>query len=150
MEEYSDLDTSSESEYNSDQGSTYSSDDDVDEPNENLEPELSETINNEYENAPSNLQAQLQAQFNTARLGQLHSDIKAQAQLPDPTYQKLLRSWPARPFDIQILPDYVQYPIYYFELFWGPEIWNILIENINIYMQYKEARYKENKKRKSR
>jgi hypothetical protein len=75
----------------------------------------------------------------------LHTKIKAQAQLPDPTYQKLSRSWPARPFDVRILPDYVQHPVHYFELFWGPEVWNTLVENTNAYAQYKGAWYKENK-----
>ena len=75
----------------------------------------------------------------------MHAEIKAQAQLPDPTYQKLSQSWPARPFDVQILPNYVQHPIHYFELFWGPEVWNTLIENTNAYAQYKGAWHKENK-----
>ena len=52
------------------------------------------------------------------------------------------------PFDLRILPDHVQHPIHYFELFWGPEIWNTLVDNTNAYAQYKEARYKENKVRK--
>jgi hypothetical protein len=90
MEDYSDSDTSSESEYESDQESTPGSDCDTD--NENLEPELSETIHDEYENAPWNPEAQLQAQYNTTRLAQLHADIKARAMLPDPTYQRLSRS----------------------------------------------------------
>jgi hypothetical protein len=107
-------------------------------------------MHDEYENAPWNPEAQLQAQFNTTCLAQLHADIKARAQLPDPTYKKLPRSWPIRLFDIQILPDFIQYPIYYFELFWGPEIWSTLIENTNIYVQYKEARNKENREQKSR
>jgi hypothetical protein len=37
-------------------------------------------------------EAQLQAQFNAAQLAQLHADIKARAQLPIPTYEKLPRS----------------------------------------------------------
>jgi hypothetical protein len=146
MENYSNSDTSSESEYESGQGSEAASDcEDEDEPSQTLEPELSE-FHDEYENAPWNPAAQLQAQLHTARLAQLHADIKAQAKLPDPIYKKLSWSWPARPFDIQILPDYIKYPIYYFELFWGPEVWSILIENTNIYVQYKEARYKKNRK----
>jgi hypothetical protein len=136
IEDYSDSDVSLESEYESDQESTPESDCDTD---ENLEPELSETIYDEYENAPWNPEAQLQAQLNTARLAQLHADIKARAPLPDPTYQKLPQDWPTRPFDVRILPDYVQHPIHYFELFWGPEIWNILVENTNAYAQYKQA-----------
>jgi hypothetical protein len=90
--DYSDSDTSSESEYESDQESTPGSDYDTNELYENLEPELSETIHDEYKNAPWNPDAQLKAQFNTARLAQLHANIKARAQLPDPTYQKLHRS----------------------------------------------------------
>jgi Transposase IS4 len=148
MEDYSDSDTSSESEYNSDQGSTHSSDHDEDEPTEDLEPENSEPVHDEYENAPWNLQAQLQARLNKARLAQLHIDIKARAQLPDPTYQKLPRSWPARPFDVRILPDYVQHPIHYFELFWSLEIWNMLVENTNAYAQHKVAQHKESKSEK--
>src|SRR2546423_479659 len=116
-------DTSSESEYESDQESTPGSDSE----DENLEPELSQPTYEEYNNAIWNPQAQLQAR----RLVQLYAEIKARAQLPDPAYQKLSRSWPARPFDIRILPDYVQYPVYYFELFWDSEIWNTLVENTN-------------------
>jgi hypothetical protein len=99
MEDYSDSDTSLVSEYESDG--------DTDELSENLEPELSGTIHEKYKKAPWNPKAQLDA------------DIKARAQLPDPTYQKLQRAWPSRPFDVQILADYVQHPIYYFDLFLG-------------------------------
>jgi hypothetical protein len=121
MEDYSDLDTSSESEYKSDQGSIPRSDSEEDKPSENLKPELSKPIY-EYDNALSNPQAQLQARLQARRLLQLHTEIKAQAQLPDPTYQKLSQSWPAWPFDVRILPDYIQHPVHYFELFWGPEV----------------------------
>ena len=41
MEDYSDLDTSSESEYESDQGSTPRSDSEEDDLSKNLEPEIS-------------------------------------------------------------------------------------------------------------
>ena len=115
MEDYSDSDVSLESEYESNQESTPGSDCDTED--ENLEPELSETTHDEYENAPWNPEAQLQAQLNTARLAQLHADIKARATLPNPTYQKLPRDWPPQLFDIRILLDYVQHPIHYFELF---------------------------------
>jgi hypothetical protein len=137
MEDYNNSDVLLESEYKSDQESTLGSNHDTD--NKNLEPELSKTIYNKYKNAPWNPEAQLQAQLNTACLAQLHADIKACAILPDPTYQKLPQDWPTWLFDIQILPDYIQYPIYYFELFWGPEIWNTLVENTNMYTQYKQA-----------
>jgi hypothetical protein len=115
IENYSNSDTSSESEYESSQASAAGSDCDEDEPSQNLEPELSE-IHDIYENAPWNPDAQLQAQLYTAQQAQLHADIKARAEWPDPTYEKLSRSWPTRPFDIRILPDHVQHPIYYFEL----------------------------------
>jgi Transposase IS4 len=91
------------------------------------------------------LQAQLQAQLDTVRLDQLHAEIKARAELPVPTYEKLSRSWPARPFDVRILPDDIKHPIDYFELFWSPEVWTTLIANTNAYAQYKKARHKENK-----
>ena len=159
MEDYSDSDTSSESGYESSQGSKAESDCDEDELSQDLEPELSETYD-EYKDAPWNPAAQLQAQLHAVQLAQLHAvqlaqlyavqlaqlhaDIKAWAELLDPTYKKLSWSWPSRPFDVWILPDYVEHPIHYFELFWGPEVWNILIENTNAYAQYKEARYKEN------
>jgi hypothetical protein len=58
MEDYSDSDTSLESEYES-QESTPGSNYDTDEILENLEPELSEIVHDEYENAPWNLEAQL-------------------------------------------------------------------------------------------
>src|SRR5271169_4160723 len=82
-----------------------------------------------FDYSPLTIEAQLQAQHNATLLAQLHADIKAQAQLPDPTYQKLPQSWPTRPFDVQILPNYVQHPIHYFKLFWGPEVWNTLVNN---------------------
>jgi hypothetical protein len=143
MENYSDSDTSSESEYNSDRDSISISDYE-DESSQDLEPEPSEYYNDdddddEYKNTPWNPDAQIQAQLDDAKLAQLHAEIKAQAELPDPTYEKLFRSWPLRPFDVRILPEYVQCPIHYFELFWGPEVWNTLIENTNAYAQYKEA-----------
>jgi hypothetical protein len=77
---------------------------------------------------------------------QLHAEIKAWAELLDPTYEKLLRSWPTRPFDVRILPDYVQHLIHYFELFWGLEVSNTLVQNTNAYAQHKEARRKGNRK----
>jgi hypothetical protein len=125
MENCSDSDTSSESEYESDQGSAADSDCDEDERSQDLEPELSE-FHDKYENSLWNpeaqLHTQLHAQLHAVQLAQLHADIKARAQLPDPTYPKLLRSWPTRPFDVRILPDDVKHPIHYFELFWGPEV----------------------------
>jgi hypothetical protein len=145
MEDSSDSDALSESDYGSGKDSSLGSDCDMEEPSENLEPEPSETLE-EYNNAPWNPQAQL----DTIRLAQLHSDIKASAQLPIPTYPKLSRTWPARPFDVRTLPDYVQHPIHYFELFWDSKVWNILVENTNAYAQYKEVRYKENNTEKSR
>jgi hypothetical protein len=82
--------------------------------------------------------------LDAAQLAQLPAEIKARAEiLVDLTYPKLPRSWPFRPFDVRILPDHVQHPIHYFELFWGLEIWNMLVENTNVYAQYKEAQYKE-------
>ena len=115
MENYSDSDTSSESEYESGQGSEAGSDCE-DELSQNLEPEPSEFYD-EYKNAPWTSEAQLQAQLHTVQLAQLHAEIKARAELPDPIYEKLSRSWPAWLFDVRILPDYVQHPIHYFELF---------------------------------
>jgi hypothetical protein len=143
MENYSDLDTSSESEYDSGEGSTAVSDCDEDEPSQDLEPEPSEDYNEEYRNTLWNPDAQIQAQLEDAQLAQLHAEIKARAELPDPTYGKLFRSWPFRPFDVRILPDHVQHPIHYFELFWGPEVWNTLTKNTNAYAQHKEARQKD-------
>jgi hypothetical protein len=89
MENYSDSDTSSESEFESNQGSAAESDcdEDEDEPNQSLEPEPSEFYD-EYKSALWNPEAQL------------HTDIKARAELPDPTYEKLPRSWPTRLFDV--------------------------------------------------
>jgi hypothetical protein len=145
MENYSDSDTSSESEYDSSGGSAAVSDCDEDEPSQDLEPESSEYYD-EYRNISWNPDAQIQAQLDDAQLAQLHAEIKARAEIPkNPTYSKLFRSWPFRLFDVRILPDYVEHPIHYFELFWGPEVWNTLIENTNAYAEYKEARHKGNK-----
>jgi hypothetical protein len=107
MENYSDSDTSSESEYNSSGGSTAVSDCDEDELSQDLEPEPSEYYDDKYRNTPWNPDAQIQAQLDDAKLAQLHAEIKARAELPDPTYEKLFRSWPLRPFDVRILPEYV-------------------------------------------
>jgi hypothetical protein len=62
MENYSDSDTSSESEYESSQGSAVESDCDEDELSQNLKPEPSE-FHDEYENALWDPEAQLQAQL---------------------------------------------------------------------------------------
>jgi Transposase IS4 len=70
--------------------------------------------------------------------------------LPIPTYLKLARCWPFRLFDVRTLPDDIRSPIHYFELFWGLEIWDLLVQNTNAYAQYKEARGKENKSSKIR
>ena len=92
----------------------------------------------------------MNAQINATYLQQLHTEIKAQASIPDPTYQKLPRSWPARPFDVRILPDFVQNPIDYFDLLWTSEVWDILVKNTNAYAQFKEARNKETKNKTTR
>jgi hypothetical protein len=141
MENYSDLDTSSESEYDSGEDSAAVSDCDEDE--SRLEPEPSEDYD-EYRNTLWNPDAQIQAQLDDAQLAQLHAEIKARAEIPnDPMYLKLFRSWPFRPFNVRILPNYVQHRIHYFELFWGPEVWNTLTENTNAYAQFKEAQQKD-------
>ena len=138
MESDSDSDMSSESDYESNQGSTPGSNSDEE---ENLEPKLSEPITEKFNNTPWTPQAQL----DTLRLAQLHNDIKARAQLPNPTYPKLLRTWPARPFDVRTLPNYIEKPIHYFELFWDSKVWETLVENTNAYTKYKEAWNKDNK-----
>jgi hypothetical protein len=139
MEYYSASGTSSESEYEASQGSAARSDFDED---QDLDLELGE-IYDEYNNAVWNPEAKLQAQLHTLQIAQLHADIKAQAELPVLTHKKLSRSWPTRPFDVRILPDHVQHPIHYFELFWGPKSWSTLVENTNTYAKYKIARKKE-------
>jgi hypothetical protein len=118
MENYSDSDASSESEFDPISGSFAESDDDKsqDPESQDLEPEPSEYYN-EYMNAPWNPDTQFATQLDTAQLHQLHAEIKAQAETPDPPYPKLPRSWPFQPFDVRILPDYVVHPIHYFELF---------------------------------
>jgi len=114
MENPSDSDASSESEFDSIEGSIAGSDDDE---SQDLEPESSEYYD-EYKDTPWNPDAQIMAQLDDAKLAQLHAEIKARAEIPgNPTYPKLFRSWPCRPFDVRILPDYVQHPIHYFELF---------------------------------
>jgi hypothetical protein len=145
IENYCDLDTSSESKYNSGEGSAAMSDCDEDEPSQDLEPEPSEDYNEKYRNTLWNPDAQIKSQLGDAQLAQLHAEIKARAEIPDRIYPKLFRSWHFRLFDVCILPEYIQHPIYYFELFWGPKVWNTLTENTNAYMQFKEARHKERK-----
>ena len=135
MASCSDLDTTSESEYDS----SLDSASEIDENCENLEPER------DAEDETWNPTAQLHAQLYASQLAQLHADIKARAELPVPSYPKLSRRWPFRLFDVRTLPDSVRSPIHYFELFWGPEIWDLLVRNTNAYAQYKEARGKENR-----
>ena len=133
MASYSDLDTSSKLEYDSSQDSTYEMDEDSND--EILEPERDAP----NENAPWDPTTQLHAaqlhanELHARQLAQLHAKIKARAELPIPTYPKLLQHWPFRLFDVRTLPDYVRSPIHYFELFWGLEIWDLLVQNTNAY-----------------
>jgi hypothetical protein len=121
MENYSDSDTSSESGFDSSGGSIAESDEDESQ-GQDLEPEPGEYYD-EYRNVPWNPDAQIETQLDAVQLAQLHAEIKARAEIPaDPTYSGLFRSWPFRPFDVCILPDYVQHPIHYFELLWGPDV----------------------------
>src|SRR5439155_12835863 len=99
MEEYSDSDTSSESECDPDGDPTIETNLDEVDLHEEVEPELSvPNHDDEYETfwTPAD---QLNAQINATYLQELHTKIKAQATLPDLPYQKLPRVWPARPFD---------------------------------------------------
>ena len=151
MASLSDLDTSSESEYDSGQDSTSEIDEDSDDGT--LEPERDVE---DFKNAPWDPTAQLHAaqlhanELHTRQLAQLHAKIKARAELPIPTYPKLPRRWPFRLFDVRTLPDHIHSPIHYFELFWGLEVWDLLVQNTNAYAQYKEAREKENNSSKIR
>lgn len=96
MASYNDSDTSSESEYESDQGSIPRSNCDKDE-TLNLELEYNEPLDSkEFEDGLWNPQAQL----NAIQLAQLYADIKARVELPIPIYLKLSRHWPFRLFDI--------------------------------------------------
>jgi hypothetical protein len=74
MENYSDSDISSESEF--DGVSITKSDDDSQD--ENLEPERDEYCD-EYENQAWNPEAQIQAQLKDRQLAQLYDEIKARA-----------------------------------------------------------------------
>jgi hypothetical protein len=78
MENYSDSDTSLESEFDSIKGSIAESDDDEsqDLENQDLEPEPSK-YHDEYKNVPWNPDAQIQAQLDSVQLAQLHAEIKA-------------------------------------------------------------------------
>jgi hypothetical protein len=149
MEICSNSDTSSESECESDRDVPTEPDLDEVGLHEEFEPEPSAPDHDEYETFWTPVD-QLNAQINTTSLQELHTKIKAQATLPDPTYQKLPRAWPARPFDVRILPDSVQSPIDYFDLLWTSEAWNTLVENTNTYAQFKEARSKETKNKTTR
>ena len=93
MASLSDLDTSSESEYDSGQDSTSEMDEDSD--NETLEPKRDAPNSEDFKNAPWDPTAQLHAtqlhagELHARQLGQLHAKIKARAELPIPTYPKL-------------------------------------------------------------
>jgi Transposase IS4 len=104
------------------------------------EPEPNASTNEFATNAPIE---QLEAQIYKEHLAKLHVDIKARAQIPTkPAYQKLYRTWPPRPFSVRSIPDSVQSPIHYFELFWTPEVWASLVANTNKYAQYRIAQQK--------
>src|SRR5438045_5278572 len=133
-----DLDTLSESDYDSDLDSTTS---EMDENHENVEPECDADWDPSTQLYTTQLHAE---QFHAEQLNQLHSRIKSQAQTPIPTFPKLPWHWPFRNFDVRILPDYIESPLHYFELFWGLEIWDLLVQNTNAYAQFKEAWHKEN------
>jgi hypothetical protein len=102
-------------EYDLDKDSTIEADLDKVDLHKEVEPEPSIPNHNKYKTfwIPTD---QLNTQIHTYQLCQLYTKIKAQATLPDPIYQKLLYTWPARLFDICILPDSVQNPINYFDL----------------------------------
>jgi hypothetical protein len=148
MESYSDSDTSSESGC----GSDFQPDNESDNDDDLIEyqPERSMPTDDDAYKTYWKPIDQLEAQIESACLNQLHKDIKARATILDLAYQKLPRMWPPRPFDIRTLPNLVQDPIHYFELFWTPEVFAILVENTNKYAQFKEARHKENPTKKSR
>src|SRR5436305_13424330 len=76
------------------------------------EPEPNAPPNEFATNAPID---QLEARIYQEHLAKLHVDIKARAQIPTkPSYQKLYRTWPPRPFSVRSVPDSVQSPIHYF------------------------------------
>jgi hypothetical protein len=79
MENYNDLDTSLELEFESSQGSTAGSNCNEDKPSESLEPISSRAIYNDdrFNYSLSTIKAQLQAQYNATLLARLHSNIKA-------------------------------------------------------------------------
>jgi Transposase IS4 len=104
------------------------------------EPEPNASTNEFATNA---LIEQLEARIYKEHLAKLHVDIKARAQIPTkPAYQKLYRTWLPRPFSVRSIPDSVQSPIHYFELFWTPEVWASLVANTNKYAQYRIAQQK--------
>jgi hypothetical protein len=79
MENYNDLDTSLELEFESSRGSAAGSNCNEDKPSESLEPKSSRAIYNDdrFNYSLSTIKAQLQAQYNTTLLARLHSNIKA-------------------------------------------------------------------------
>ena len=93
MSLYSNLDTSSELEYDLDQDSISKIDEDSN--NEALEPERDAPDLEEFKNAPWDPTAQLKAtqldQLYARQLAELHANIKARAKLPVPPYIKLPR-----------------------------------------------------------
>jgi hypothetical protein len=136
MECNSDLDSNSQSDYDPDHESTTGFDEEEADQLYNIEPEPNvPTHADEYE-SNWNHKDQLKAKVDAARLAQLHAGIKARAQVSTPTYQKLYRAWPPRPFDVRMLPNLVKDLIHYFELFWTSEVWNTLVQNTNAYAEY--------------
>jgi hypothetical protein len=107
---------------------------------QHLEPEPNAPTNEFTTKTPIE---QLEAWIYKEHLAKLHDVIKAQAQIPiEPVYQKLYCTWPPRPFSVRSIPDFVQSPIHYFELFWTLEVWASLVANTNKYAEYRIAQQK--------
>jgi hypothetical protein len=73
-------------------------------------------------------------------LGLLHSEIKCSASVPlDPTFKSIPRAQP-RPFQLCLPAGFKASPLAFFKLFFTEAMFNVLVENTNLYAKVKKAR----------
>jgi hypothetical protein len=74
-------------------------------------------------------------------LGLLHADIKCSAIIPiNPRFKTLPRVHPDRPFKLCLPAGFQASPLAFFKLFFTDIIFDILVQNTNLYAETKHAR----------
>jgi hypothetical protein len=74
-------------------------------------------------------------------LGLLHTNIKSSATVPiNPRFKALPRTHPGRPFELCLPAGFQASPLAFFKLFFTDYIFDILVQNTNLYAGSKHAR----------